>query len=123
MAEIHIAVDIFNFIDSRGEIGAKTAELVHQYEDKVFLQKILDYFNEVKLVMKTGVCEITYVHWKHIKPWVVNTYHLKRLDRVRFEAKHDTNLTYNQNYSFSNFRRRFYRQAKVSCDFLMRQVV
>ena len=82
MAEIHIAVDVFNFIDSQGETGAKTAELVDRYEDKIFLQKLLDYFNEAKLVMKTGVCEITYVHWKHIKPWVVNTYHLKRIDRV-----------------------------------------
>ncbi|XP_055298279.1 general transcription factor 3C polypeptide 1 isoform X2 [Sitodiplosis mosellana] len=88
MTEIHIAVDVFNYIDSQGETGANTADLIERYEDKIFLQKILDYFNEAKLVMKTGVCEVTYVHWKHIKPWVVNTYHLKRLDR---EATPPTN--------------------------------
>lgn len=82
MTEIHIAVDVYNYIDSQDETGAKAADLLERYEDKVFLQKILDYFNEAKLVMKTGVCEVTYVHWKHIRPWVVNTYHLKRLDRV-----------------------------------------
>lgn len=83
MTEIHIGVDIYNYIDSQGEMGARAVDLVERYEDKIFLQKVLDYLNESKLVMKTGVCEITHVHWKHIKPWVVNTYHLKRLDRVR----------------------------------------
>lgn len=82
MSEIHIAVDVFNYIDSKGEMGASAATLLERYEDKTFLQKLLDDFNELKLVMKTGVCQITYVHWKHIKPWVINTYHLKRLDRV-----------------------------------------
>lgn len=82
VTEIHIGVDIYNYIDSQGEIGARAADLLERYEDKIFLQKVLDYLNELKLVMKTGVCEVTYVHWKHIKPWVVNTYHLKRYDRV-----------------------------------------
>ncbi|XP_031625024.1 general transcription factor 3C polypeptide 1 [Contarinia nasturtii] len=81
MREIHIAVDVFNYIDSQGEIGVTAATLHKRYEDKDFLQKLLDYFNESKLVMKTGVCQVTYVHWKHIKPWTINTYHLKRLDR------------------------------------------
>lgn len=82
MNEIHIAVDVFNYIDQQGEMGAKAGSLTERYEDKEFLQKILDYFNTAKLVMKTGVCEVTYVHWKHIKPWVVNTYNLKRIERV-----------------------------------------
>lgn len=86
MTEIHIAVDVFNYIDSQGEVGAKTDDLLERYEDKMFLQKILDYFNEAKLVMRTGVCEVTYVHWKHTKPWVVNTYHLKRLERVCYQT-------------------------------------
>lgn len=81
-AEIHVAVDVYNYIDSKGEMGANAESLVERYEDKIFLQKILNYFNEVKFVMKTGVCELTYVHSKHITPWVVNTYHLKRLERV-----------------------------------------
>lgn len=82
MTEIQIAVDIFNYIDTQGEMGANATALLERYEDKIFLQKVLDFFNEAKLVMKTGVCEITYVHWKHIKPWIINTYHLKRLERV-----------------------------------------
>lgn len=86
-SEIHIAVDIFNYIESQGELGAKAKTLLDRYEDKLFLQKLFDNFNELKLVMKTGVCEVTYVHWKHIKPWVINTYHLKRLDRVGIEVK------------------------------------
>lgn len=82
MTEIQIAIDIFNYIETQGEMGAGATNLLERYKDKIFLQKILHFFNEAKLVMKTGVCEVTYVHWKHIKPWVVNTYHLKRLERV-----------------------------------------
>lgn len=84
MTEVHIAIDIFNYIDSQGEMGVSAATLAEKYEDKEFLQTVLNHLNELKLVMKTGVCEITFVHWKHIKPWVINTYHLKRLERVCF---------------------------------------
>lgn len=82
MNEIHIAIDIYNYIDGQGEMGVSATELLDIYEDRAFLQRILMRLNEAKFVMKTGVCEVTYVHSKHIRPWVVNTYHLKRLDRV-----------------------------------------
>lgn len=82
MNEVHIAIDIFNYIEGKGEMGVTAIELLERYEDKTFLQTILDRLNEAKFVMKTGVCEVTYVHNKYIKPWIVNTYHLKRLDRV-----------------------------------------
>lgn len=82
MDEIHIAIDIYNFIEGRGKMGVSAVELLERYEDKIFLQKLLNHMDEAKFVMKTGVCELTYVHSKHIKPWVINTYHLKRLDRV-----------------------------------------
>lgn len=83
MTEAHIAIDIFNHIDAAGEKGSSAASLTDKYEDKEFLGMVLSHLNEHKLVMKTGVCEVTFVHWKHIKPWIINTYHLKRLERVR----------------------------------------
>lgn len=82
MKEVHIAIDIFNRIDAAGEKGSSAASLTDKYEDNEFLEKVLNHLNDHKLVMKTGVCEVTFVHWKHIKPWIVNTYHLKRLERV-----------------------------------------
>lgn len=82
MAEVHIATDIMNHIDAAGEKGTSAVSLTDKYKDNQFLEMILSYLNEHKLVMKTGVCEVTFVHWKHIKPWIVNTYHLKRLERV-----------------------------------------
>lgn len=80
--EIHILVDIHNYIDGHGEMGVSATDMLERYEDKAFLQTVLEHLNDAKYVMKTGVCEVTYVHRKHIRPWVVNTYHLKRLDRV-----------------------------------------
>lgn len=82
MSEVNIANDIYNYIDKQGEMGASAADLSDKYENNTFLQTVLNHLNDAKLIMKTGVCEVTFVHWKHIKPWVVNTYHLKRLDRV-----------------------------------------
>lgn len=82
MDEVHIAIDVFNYIDVQGEMGASAFNLSERYENKEFLQTLLDLLNDLKLVMKTGVCEVTFVHWKHIKPWVVNTYNLKRLEKV-----------------------------------------
>lgn len=82
MNEVHIAIDVYNYIEGNGEMGVSAIKLLERYEDRIFLQTILDHLNEAKFIMKTGVCEMTYVHSKHIKPWVVNTYHLKRLDRV-----------------------------------------
>lgn len=82
MTEVHIAIDIFNHIDAAGEKGSSAASLTDKYENNEFLEMVLSHLNEHKLVMKTGVCEVTFVHWKHIKPWTVNTYHLKRLARV-----------------------------------------
>lgn len=112
MNEIHIAVDVYNFIDTQGEMGAKAIDLLERYEDKEFLQKILDYFNEAKLVMKTGVCEVTYVHWKHIKPWVVNTYNLKRIDRVSKLISFAAHNLLNHNFYSVDYRRQLHHRPK-----------
>lgn len=79
MKEIQTAVDVLNRIDRQGIMGAKASYLADKYPDKEFLQKILDHFNAAKLVMRTGLSEITYVHWKHI---VVNTTISKRSNQV-----------------------------------------
>lgn len=80
-----IVENIFAFIEAQGEMGASAAVLRNQFTDKIFLHKVLKLLNMAKMVMQTGVCEIVFVHWKFIKPWIVNTYHLKRLDRVSSE--------------------------------------
>lgn len=113
MNDIHIAIDVYNYIDQQGEMGAKAITLVDRYEDKQFLQKILDFFNEDKLVMKTGVCEVTYVHWKHIKSWVVNTYNLKRINRV---CKRNSNQFANNNsFALIINRSRFHHRRNIYC--------
>lgn len=32
--------------------------------------------------MRTGIVEVTFVHWQFTKPWLLCTYNLKRLQRV-----------------------------------------
>lgn len=77
-----IIQNIFEFIETQGETGATAEQLRELFEDKAFLQNVLNTLNKAKLVMRTGVGDLTFVHWKFIKPWIVSTYHLKRLDRV-----------------------------------------
>lgn len=80
--ECHLGIDIHAFIESKKELGATSLELTDKYEDKDFLLKILNILIELKMVLKTGVCQLTFVHRSYVKPWIVLTYHLKRLERV-----------------------------------------
>lgn len=80
--EVQLGVDVYGFIESRKEVGATTSMLKEKYEDREFLEKVLEIMLQMKMVMKTGVCQVTYVHRSFVKPWIVSTYHLKRLSRV-----------------------------------------
>lgn len=77
---------MIEFVEANGETGATAEQLRELFVDKVFLQNVLSILNKAKLVMRTGVGDLTFVHWKYIKPWIINTYHLKRLDRVSLFA-------------------------------------
>lgn len=74
--------EIYEFIEEYGEIGATAAILREKFANNLFIEHVMHVLNKAKLVLKTGVCDITFVHWKYINPWIVNTYHLKRYDRV-----------------------------------------
>lgn len=80
--DVHLGIEILGFIESKKELGATTLSLTERYEDKQFLAKILQILCDTKLIMKTGVCQLTYVHRSFVKPWTVNTYNMKRLERV-----------------------------------------
>lgn len=81
-SEVHLGLEILGFIESKKELGATTLALTEIYEDKQFLAKILQILCDTKLIMKTGVCQLTYVHRSFVKSWTVNTYNMKRLERV-----------------------------------------
>lgn len=37
--------------------------------------------------MRTGIVSLTYVYYLHIQPWVINTYHITRLEREKINPK------------------------------------
>lgn len=80
--EVQLGIDVYGCIEAQKELGVTTAMLKAKYEDREFLEKVLDIMLNMKMIMKTGVCQVTYVHRSFVKPWIVNTYHLKRLNRV-----------------------------------------
>lgn len=53
-----------------------------KFVNKLVIIKVLDLLTELNLVIRSGVKTYTFVYWAYIQPWVVNTYHLKRLERV-----------------------------------------
>lgn len=106
--EVQLGIDLYGFIESRKELGATTSMLKTKYEDREFLEKALDIMLNMKMIMKTGVCQLTYVHRSFVKPWIVNTYHLKRLNRVSF-VLFEANLDLEINFFIFYCRKRYSR--------------
>lgn len=85
--EIQLGIDIHGFIEQQREVGATSSMLKTKYEDLEFLEKVLTIMLALKMIMKSGVCQVTYIHRSFVKPWIVNTYHLKRLNRVSLASE------------------------------------
>ena len=52
-----------------------------QFPYETFLANALSTLAEHGLIKRVGVASFMYVHKSHIRPWLVHTFHIKRLDR------------------------------------------
>lgn len=106
--ETGMGEEIFNFIESQRETGVTTDALkvcfIHpflfcflyiytiiirtlqeKFGDKWFIIIVLDILMGLNLVIRCGVKAYTFVYWLYVQPWVINTYNLKRLERVNIQ--------------------------------------
>ncbi|XP_011181660.2 general transcription factor 3C polypeptide 1 [Zeugodacus cucurbitae] len=81
MEQQHVE-DLLRFIEAR-KLGVPVTELLREFPYAQFLSRALRLLSEHYLVKRVGVATLMYVHKTHIRPWVVHTFHLKRLEREK----------------------------------------
>lgn len=50
--------------------------------NKSMLLKILQILKDLKMVLRAGINEVTFIHWMYTAQWIIPTYNIKRLERV-----------------------------------------
>ncbi|XP_004527469.1 general transcription factor 3C polypeptide 1 [Ceratitis capitata] len=80
--EQHHVEDLLKFIEKH-KLGVPVTDLLHEFPYTQFLARALRLLSEHYLVKRVGVNKPMYVHKTNIRPWVVHTFHLKRLEREK----------------------------------------
>ncbi|XP_046989076.1 general transcription factor 3C polypeptide 1 [Schistocerca americana] len=79
---------IISYLASKRELGArlKQFKLVCQRNFKELqFSEIVSFLTQNGVVIRNGVTEARYIHWKFIKLWLVNTRRLRRLSREKLK--------------------------------------
>ncbi|XP_017152557.1 uncharacterized protein LOC108162362 [Drosophila miranda] len=78
--------DILNYIE-RLPLGVPAMELRTSFPLGDFLLEALHALADHDLIKRVGVASYMYVHKRHIRNWVVHTFHIKRLERERVQTQ------------------------------------
>nr|CAD7262279.1 unnamed protein product [Timema shepardi] len=83
--DVEKALNILRFIESKKEIGATIKELRENFLKPECSQRfavILGLLTESRIVLRTGVTTVQYVHHRFSRPWTVNSHRVMRDDRA-----------------------------------------
>nr|CAD7202953.1 unnamed protein product [Timema douglasi] len=83
--DVEKALNILRFIESKKEIGATIKELREKFlkpECSQSVAVILGLLTESRIVLRTGVTTVQYVHHRFSRPWTVNSHRVMRDDRA-----------------------------------------
>nr|CAD7457589.1 unnamed protein product [Timema tahoe] len=83
--DVEKALNILQFIESKKEIGATIKELREKFIKPGCSQSvaiILGLLTESRIVLRTGVTTVQYVHHRFSRPWTVNSHRVMRDDRA-----------------------------------------
>ncbi|XP_022220098.2 general transcription factor 3C polypeptide 1 [Drosophila obscura] len=78
--------DILNYIE-RQPLGVPAMELRASFPLGDFLLEALHALADHDLIKRVGVASHMYVHKRHIRNWVVHTFHIKRLEREKVQTQ------------------------------------
>ncbi|XP_054727905.1 general transcription factor 3C polypeptide 1 [Anastrepha obliqua] len=90
MEQQHVE-DLLKYIE-RCKFGVPVTDLKREFPYAQFLSRALRVLSEHYLIKRVGVSTMLYVHKAHIRPWVVHTFHLKRLEREKLGPDGTVNL-------------------------------
>lgn len=62
-------------------MGCNAYSLLEKFKDKDLLQQCVSLLQEHQYVLRTGVNDIIFVHHRFTSHWLIETYHVKRLER------------------------------------------
>ncbi|XP_017476820.1 PREDICTED: general transcription factor 3C polypeptide 1 isoform X1 [Rhagoletis zephyria] len=81
MEQQHVE-DLLKYIETH-KLGVSVIDLKREFPYAQFLSRAIRILSEHYLVKRVGIDTMMYVHKSHIRPWVVHTFHLKRLEREK----------------------------------------
>ncbi|XP_067640632.1 general transcription factor 3C polypeptide 1 isoform X2 [Eurosta solidaginis] len=79
MEQQHVE-DLLRYIESH-KLGVPVTELMREFPYIQFLSRALRILSDHYLIKRVGIATMMYVHKSNIRPWVVHTFHMKRLER------------------------------------------
>lgn len=72
---------VLEFIEQCKEMGCKAVALLENFKDKDLLQNCINLLLEHQYLLRTGVNDVIFVHHKFASYWLIETYHVKRLEK------------------------------------------
>ncbi|XP_034239860.1 general transcription factor 3C polypeptide 1 [Thrips palmi] len=77
-------LQILEFCLSKNEFGATMDELRNEFENnKSILAETLESLVEAELLLRAGVTKLVIVHYKKVRPWLIHSSKLLRLDKEK----------------------------------------
>lgn len=49
------------------------------------LLRAVRILTELNVIMRAGIYEFVFIHWKYVTPWIISTYNIKRLEKESME--------------------------------------
>ncbi|XP_018568192.1 general transcription factor 3C polypeptide 1 [Anoplophora glabripennis] len=89
-ADFYLANRIVDFIFERKSLGVAGPELKEEFgylERNCSLETILQALVDSRILLRTGVCSLTFVHHLHQSPWLVETFTLSNDEQKFLEEK------------------------------------
>ncbi|XP_050315059.1 uncharacterized protein LOC126749412 [Anthonomus grandis grandis] len=77
--DLTTAYELLEFIEEQGMLGAAGYEIKEKFmqqEGRCTLELILQILTRHHLLLRTGVCSVRYIHFKHREPWLTETFRM-----------------------------------------------
>ncbi|CAO1413423.1 unnamed protein product [Diamesa serratosioi] len=72
---------VLEFVESTAQMGAKYDQFNIKFPDKQELQHNVKILQKMRLLLRTGVNEIVFVHWNFASLWLIETYNVLRAEK------------------------------------------
>ncbi|XP_011313927.1 general transcription factor 3C polypeptide 1 [Fopius arisanus] len=74
---------VYEYVESKQEQGATLEELVENFHRKlqVHLYEILSFLTDYRLLLRSGVTRMHYIHHKFVDPWLIQSIRIMRLQK------------------------------------------